>query len=791
MHLRTAVAVAALTVASVLTALPAGAASSAWSDSLPTSGAVVVPAGADVTLDTDLALTTLVIDGTVRCGDVSVEIRARWILVNGRFLCGTPRARYTGDLTITLTGPGTGSFQGFGDKFIAVPDGGRLELHGAKKRSWTRLASTASPGDTVIHLEDAVWRPGDRIVLAPTNYEPDQAEVATIVSRSGTRVTLAEPLRFEHYCGTDAFGRRTVTECAEVGLLTHNITIQGNPASDTTGLGGHMMFLADSRVRMQGISLRRMGQKGVLARYPVHWHLAGSTTGWFRNSSVERSYNRFVTIHGTHDVTISKIVGYDTIGHGFYLEDGIETGNRFLCNLAVGVRSAEWGEQVTPSDLQASGFWISNPDNAVIGNVAAGAPHAGFSLSFPEHPVGLSATNTVWPSRTPLRSFKGNTAHSVGFAGLYVDGGERSDRTTRTTWYEPRVDPADPDSEQVTPVFRGFTAWKSRHYGIWIRTKAGALVTRATLADNWRSTYLANIPTGPHKDNVGVIDRSLLVGTTSNQGIPEGWERTDVNGQTLPKPWEPDAALGGVHFYDGPMLVRRTMLANFVPNATRDAGALSSLFPNEFSISVRNAAEAIKFRDANKVLFPDVGGGLQGDAGTMFTDLDGSVTGTPGARVVVRNSLLDDPSCTRKKKWNAAICDAEYARISLWRDDGRSVGADVRRDDGRVVAVAGSGEGEDWMAINLQMERDHVLDFHRTDPEFYSFWVNEFTAAGGIRVAVPAPSGLWDVVIWGPNRGRVDSLAQLDSGLAGWFYDAATGLIHVRYTSEARGGEIG
>lgn len=791
MHLRTAVAVAVLTVASVLTALPAGAASNAWSASLPTSGSVVVPAGADVTLDTDLNLDTLVIDGTVRCGDASVEIAARWILVNGRFLCGSRRNRYQGELTITLTGPGTGSFHGFGDKFFGVSDGGRLELHGERARSWTRLAATAQPGDTVIHLEHAVWGPGDRIVLAPTNYEPDEGEAVTIASRAGTRVTLTEPLRRQHYCGTDEFGRRSVTECAEVGLLSHNIVIQGNPASDTTSLGGHMMFLSDSTVHMQGIALRRMGQKGVLARYPVHWHLAGHTEGWFKHSSVEQAYNRFVTIHGTHDVTVAKIVGYDTIGHGFYLEDGVETGNRIVCNLAVGVRSAEWGEQVTPSDLQASGYWISNPDNVVDRNVAAGAPHAGFSLSFPEHPLGPSSNSAIWPRRTPLRSFSGNTAHSVGFAGLYVDGGERSDRTTRTTWYEPRLDPADPSSDHVTPVFRNFDAWKSRHYGIWIRTFSGARVVRATLADNWRSAYLANISTGPDKDNVGVIDRSLMVGTTSNKGIPKSWERTDVNGQTLPKPWEPDAEIGGAHFYDGPMLVRRTTLANFKPNATRRAGALSSLFPNEFSISVHNAVERIRFRNANRVLFPEVRQGLQGDAGTMFTDLDGSVTGIAGAAVVVDPSLLDDPSCTPKRRWHASVCEAEYARISLWREDGRSVGADVRRDDGREVYVTGSGEEEDWMAINLQMERDHVFDFDRGAPDFYSFWVNEFTAAGGIRVAVPAPSGSWDVEIWGPNRGQVGSLAELDAGLAGWFHDAATGLVHVRYTSEARGGEIG
>ena len=139
-------------------------------------------------------------------------------------------------------------------------------------------------------------------------------------------------------------------------------------------------------------------------------------------------------------------------------------------NLAVLVRAADPDLAVTPSDVDASGFWISNPDNTVNRNVAAGAEFAGFWLGFPEHPLGDSASDDIFPRRTPLRSFRSNTAHTVGFAGLYLDGGEDENRQTVTTWYEPRLDPADPDSPHVTPVIDRFTAYKSRHYGFWLRT---------------------------------------------------------------------------------------------------------------------------------------------------------------------------------------------------------------------------------------------------------------------------------------------------------------------------------
>ena len=437
----------------------------------------------------------------------------------------------------------------------------------------------------------------------------------------------------------------TLVECAEVGLLTRNITIQGGPSSELSGQGGHAMFMAGSSVHLDGVTFNRMGQLGRLARYPVHWHHAGNADGSIRNSAITHSYNRFVTIHDTHGIVVSKVVGFDTIGHGFYLEDGNETDNRLVGNLAVLVRAADPDLAVTPSDVDASGFWISNPDNTVNRNVAAGAEFAGFWLGFPEHPLGDSASDDIFPRRTPLRSFRSNTAHTVGFAGLYLDGGEDENRQTVTTWYEPRLDPADPDSPHVTPVIDRFTAYKSRHYGFWLRTSSGVRVVRAVLADNWQSLYLANITSGPDHQNVGVVTGSLLVGTSSNHGQAEPWEAVDVDGHTLPKHWDPHSPLGGVPFYDGPMRVEHSVLANFRPNPTRNAGALTGLFPNPFPISVLNEAEGLRFVRAKRVLLPELGRGRQGDAGTMFTDVDGSVTGTAGTAVVADPSLLDDASC--------------------------------------------------------------------------------------------------------------------------------------------------
>ena len=236
-----------------LTTIPSAAAASVgWSSTLPTTGDVTVPAGVTVVLDTDLNLDGLTIEGRVLCGDRSVRIRARWILVKGVFRCGRPAERFTKRLTITLKGSSSADFGGRGDKYLVVVGGGRLELHGKVRRSWTTLAETAASGATTIRLADPAWRPGDRLVVAPTNYTLHQTEEVTVAARDGDVLTLAEPLEYEHFCGKERFRGATLVECAEVGLLTRNITIQGGPLSELSGQGGHAMFMAGSSVHLDG-----------------------------------------------------------------------------------------------------------------------------------------------------------------------------------------------------------------------------------------------------------------------------------------------------------------------------------------------------------------------------------------------------------------------------------------------------------------------------------------------------------------------------------------------------------
>ena len=59
---------------------------------------------------------------------------------------------------------------------------------------------------------------------------------------------------------------------------------------------------------MSGCELTNMGQAGELARYPVHWHIAGESCGsYLHRVSIHDCYQRWVTVHWSHNVLLSEV----------------------------------------------------------------------------------------------------------------------------------------------------------------------------------------------------------------------------------------------------------------------------------------------------------------------------------------------------------------------------------------------------------------------------------------------------------------------------------------------------
>lgn len=150
---------------------------------------------------------------------------------------GTREEPYRSKLTISMHGARYDPYiPKFGNKCIAVHHS-FLDMHGIPRSvTWTSLETTAAVGDTSITLQEAAdWNVGEEIVIASTDLgiedneiagEGDRSEVRVITAISGTTVSFAEPLLYEHYADVDYYGDNDedfIELRAEVGLLTRNV----------------------------------------------------------------------------------------------------------------------------------------------------------------------------------------------------------------------------------------------------------------------------------------------------------------------------------------------------------------------------------------------------------------------------------------------------------------------------------------------------------------------------------------------------------------------------------------
>src|SRR6188768_3034614 len=679
---------------------------------------VTIDAGKAVVLDVNTpALAGLTVNGKLSFANTAdVELTTEWIMLHGELEIGTEKAPHTRKATITFTDnikgediSGVGGTTDEVDRGIMLM-GGTLNLRGDRTNTWTKLAKTAEAGSNSIEVLNASgWRVGDEIVLASTDFNPRQAERRTIAAISGNTLTLDKKLDYMH------FGKITfdVDERGEVGLLTRNIKVQASPDAEQSFFGGHIMAMVTSKVFVEGVELNRMGQNLELARYPMHWHLVGDAKGqYIRNAAIHDTYNRCVTVHGTNDLQVENNVTYNTVGHCFFLEDGIEHGNQFVHNLAIqtkchtsksceptnlaaageatqerqasGPRGQQSKEVLLPSDNTVASYWITNPDNTYRDNVAAGSDQNGFWMSLPEHPngkfEGTEISRNTWPRNMSVREFKGNVAHS-NYDAFMMDRNIATNNTFGVTgnMHIARENPADPRSKIVETLFQDLTAYKNRNGGFWGRgeyrtyrniksadnaigyTQASGLAGGASLEDPYTSR---------------VLD-SLFVGETENIGNPTT-DAEKAYGRSVPKRELPDFPIRGYEYYDNRHDVVNTTFRNFEDNATRKTGALSYLLYTSFGVSSNNAIEKVKFENAKPVYFPPMVGNARwandnGNSSAYRTaairDKDGSLGAGPAYILIndgVNDSIATDAqACEIKPTWNAALCKGDVGRLNV------------------------------------------------------------------------------------------------------------------------------
>lgn len=311
--------------------------------------------------------------------------------------------------------------------------GGRMDFHGAAmNRTWVRLGETAKAGRETIALAETVtgWKVGDRIIVTATNRAYGKkygtTEQRVIKFMDGAKITLDKALEHEHLGSGDYRG--------EVANLSRNVVVE---SADPKGLRGHTMYHRYSAGAISYAEFRHLGKQGVLGRYSLHYHLVGDSMrgSYVLGASIWDSHNRWLTIHGTNYVVVRDCVGYGSIGHGFFLEDGTEVYNVLDRNLAVGARRGKrLKDQVLGFDANdGAGFWWANSLNTFTRNVATENDQYGFryeatpssrlKLEFAvQQPDGSKERVDI---RTlPFVRFDDNEAHSnVGLYGFNLGEG--------------------------------------------------------------------------------------------------------------------------------------------------------------------------------------------------------------------------------------------------------------------------------------------------------------------------------------------------------------------------------
>lgn len=310
--------------------------------------------------------------------------------------------------------------------------GGRWDVHGAPlSRTWTKLGASVKPGDASVTLSEAVtgWRVGDRLIVTATKEagfmdfrrkehggEAGNTEERTITHIEGAKLTLDRPLAKEHWGEGDYR--------SEVANLSRNVVIE-SAAPD--GVRGHTMFHRNSTGGISYAEFRHLGKEGVLGKYSIHFHLVRDTMrgSGVLGASIWDSRNRWITIHGTDYLLVRDCVGYQSVGHGYFLEDGTEQYNVLDRNLAVQAYDGKrLPKQVLPFDANdGAGFWWANGRNTFTRNVACENDHYGYHFEVAKRsnfdptllvrmPDGTEAKRDI---RTlPFLRFEGNESHSEG-----------------------------------------------------------------------------------------------------------------------------------------------------------------------------------------------------------------------------------------------------------------------------------------------------------------------------------------------------------------------------------------
>ncbi|XP_025757857.1 PKHD1 like 1, tandem duplicate 1 isoform X2 [Oreochromis niloticus] len=720
----------------------------------------VITKGQTILLDTNTPVLKMLLiqGGTLVFDEADIELQAENILITdgGRLQIGQEGAPFQHKAIITLHGQlRSPELPVYGAKTLAVREG-VLDLHGIPVPiPWTHLAQTANSGSQTLNLMKAVtWKVGDEIVIATTGHRHSQGEneVRRIaaVSADGMTLTLTEPLNYTHLGVSVTLPDGTVFEGrAEVGLLTRNIVVRGSqnqewndkieacPDGFNTGefttqtcfqgrfgeeagsdqFGGCIMFHAPRPSenlaigRLEYVEVFHAGQAFRLGRYPIHWHLMGDINykSYVRGCAIHQTFNRAVTIHNTHRLLVEHNVIYNIMGGAFFIEDGIETENILQYNLAVFVKQST---SLLNDDVTPAGYWVTNPNNIIRHNAAAGGTHFGFWYRMHDHPDGPSYDPNICQKRVPLGEFYNNTAHSQGWFGLWI-----------FQEFFPMKNGGCQSSIPEPAVFRSLTTWNCEKGAEWVNVGA-VQFNNFLMVNNEKAGIEAKrifqwAVKGFGEDGGATVSNSTFVGHVDELGL--GSDFCTHRGVILP--------------FDDGMSVINSKFVNFNHSSCAAVGVTSI---DGLCVELCGGWAA-RFSGIQYMNSPNKAG-FRWEHEVQLVDTDGSLTGNINHVVVPMSNLLDPAHCSQSAEWSVgfpgAVCDetVNFHRLAFNNPSPSSlVAKDViltnSHGSSRVpflkkrlthpfgwMALLPSGQTYNWYFENV----DHVTNITYSG-KFYSF----------------------------------------------------------------------
>uniref|UniRef100_A0A5F5PJV1 hyaluronoglucosaminidase n=1 Tax=Equus caballus TaxID=9796 RepID=A0A5F5PJV1_HORSE len=629
-----------------------------------------------------------------------------------------------------------------------------------------------------LHLLDDVssWKPGEQIVVASTDYSMYQAEEFTLLpcpECSPFQVKVKETPQFLHM-GEIVDG---VDMRAEVGILTRNVVIRGEMEDscyaenqcqffDYDTFGGHVMVMRNfTSVHLSYAELEHLGQQH-LGRYPVHFHLCGDVDykGGYRQGtfvdglSIHHSFSRCITVHGTNGLLIKDTIGFDTLGHCFFLEDGVEQRNTFFHNLGLLTKPGT----LLPTDRNNS--MCTAMREKVFGNYVPVPATDCMMLEY-----GIYSTRNLLESPVDCSSWRNqNSLHWVYFI---------TTGSIQVLRFRPHQD-ADPEKPRAAAVIDRLIAFKNNDNGAWVRG-GDIVVQNSAFADNGIGLTFASDGSFPSDEGSSQeVSESLFVGESRNYGFQGGQNKyvgtggIDQKPRTLPR--NRTFPIRGFQIYDGPIHLTKCTFKKYVPTPDRYTSAVGFLMKNSWQITPRNNISLVKFGPhvSLNVFFGKPGPWfedceLDGDKNSIFHDVDGSVTGYKDAYVGrMDNYLIRHPSCVNMTKWNAVICSGNYAQVYVQTWSTQNLTMTIARDEypSSPMVLRGINQKAAFPQYQpvIMLEKGYTVHWNGPAPKIAFLYLINFNKNDWIRVGLCYPSNTSFQVTFGFFQRHNGSLSKME-----------------------------